>query len=231
MSKGSMLVLALFFGMALATKANTPSLSGKDVTASPVDCREGKGTTVAPSGGGDGAAFAVHRGGPAVQDGSLDTDGERNVALGARRGASAYIPAMTEGHVAGRRATADRAAEPSCEGRRSYQYTSYHADRHATGGRLPFTGPPADLMGRIAMAGGLVLTGGLFWWYGAVWPRRTPIGPIVTRRSPYGPRRHPGPGPRRPATRSHGHASVMPVRARPPADSRTAAATAPDTSG
>ncbi len=37
--------------------------------------------------------------------------------------------------------------------------------------RLPFTGPPVDLMAKLATAGGLVLTGGLMWWYGSLWPR------------------------------------------------------------
>ncbi|MFI6501007.1 hypothetical protein [Nonomuraea typhae] len=38
---------------------------------------------------------------------------------------------------------------------------------------LPFTGPPADFMGKLATAGGLVLTGGIVWWYGSIWPRQT----------------------------------------------------------
>jgi hypothetical protein len=37
---------------------------------------------------------------------------------------------------------------------------------------LPDTGPPVDLMGKLATAGGMVLTGGIMWWYGSVWPRR-----------------------------------------------------------
>ncbi|MEU4578081.1 hypothetical protein ACBI99_34060 [Nonomuraea sp. ATR24] len=47
------------------------------------------------------------------------------------------------------------------------------------GGRrhLPFTGPPVDLMGKLATAGGMVLTGGIIWWYGSLWPR--------SRRDPY----------------------------------------------
>ncbi|MFG1702929.1 hypothetical protein ACFLIM_07030 [Nonomuraea sp. M3C6] len=41
-------------------------------------------------------------------------------------------------------------------------------------GRLPFTGPPTDLVGKLATAGGLVVMGGILWWYGSVWPRSTP---------------------------------------------------------
>ncbi|MFI6298750.1 hypothetical protein ACIBEJ_44680 [Nonomuraea sp. NPDC050790] len=37
---------------------------------------------------------------------------------------------------------------------------------------LPFTGPPSDFMGKLATAGGLVLTGGIVWWYGSIWPRQ-----------------------------------------------------------
>ncbi|SEG57325.1 hypothetical protein SAMN05444920_103236 [Nonomuraea solani] len=40
-------------------------------------------------------------------------------------------------------------------------------------GHLPYTGPPADLMGRLATAGGLVVMGGILWWYGSIWPRST----------------------------------------------------------
>ncbi|MFF4616693.1 hypothetical protein [Nonomuraea jabiensis] len=39
---------------------------------------------------------------------------------------------------------------------------------------LPFTGPPADLMGKLATAGGLIVVGGILWWYGSIWPRSTP---------------------------------------------------------
>ncbi|NUO99268.1 MAG: hypothetical protein HOV96_07075 [Nonomuraea sp.] len=45
-------------------------------------------------------------------------------------------------------------------------------------GRLPYTGPPADLMGKLATAGGLVVMGGIMWWYGSVWPRSVPDGPL-----------------------------------------------------
>lgn len=41
------------------------------------------------------------------------------------------------------------------------------------GCHLPFTGPPADFMGKLATAGGLLLTGGIVWWYGSLWPRQS----------------------------------------------------------
>ncbi|SDJ62103.1 hypothetical protein [Nonomuraea jiangxiensis] len=44
---------------------------------------------------------------------------------------------------------------------------------HRTG-HLPFTGPPTDLMAKLATAGGLVVMGGILWWYGSIWPRRLP---------------------------------------------------------
>jgi hypothetical protein len=228
MSRGSMLALALFFAMALAAKTNAPSPSGVDTAASPAGCRAGKSTIVLPTGDGlgDKAAFAVYRDEPTVQDDLINANSERSMIFGAKRGASAWIAVGIE-----EQSIASHTVKSSCGKGRSYHHTSYRADRHAVGGRLPYTGPPADLMGKIATAGGLALTGGLFWWYGTIWPRRAPNGPIAIRRSPYGRHRHPGPRPQRLVTCPRDYASVMPVRARPPADSRTAAATAPDTSG
>jgi hypothetical protein len=51
--------------------------------------------------------------------------------------------------------------------------------------RLPFTGPPVDLMAKLATAGGLVLTGGVVWWYGTLWPRsgRAPLEEHLVRLS------------------------------------------------
>ncbi|MFI9588831.1 hypothetical protein [Nonomuraea sp. NPDC052265] len=43
--------------------------------------------------------------------------------------------------------------------------------------RLPYTGPPSDLLGKLATGGGLVVMGGIMWWYGSVWPRSVPDGP------------------------------------------------------
>ncbi|GLW05054.1 hypothetical protein Misp01_01840 [Microtetraspora sp. NBRC 13810] len=38
------------------------------------------------------------------------------------------------------------------------------------------------MLGGLATAGGLILTGALLWWLGTVWPHRTPETPVVTRR-------------------------------------------------
>lgn len=59
-------------------------------------------------------------------------------------------------------------------------------------GPLAGTEPAAGLPVWAATAGSVTLTGGLLWWYGALWPRRTPQRPVNTRRSPYGYRRYPG---------------------------------------
>ncbi|MER7502324.1 hypothetical protein AB0L05_09525 [Nonomuraea pusilla] len=37
--------------------------------------------------------------------------------------------------------------------------------------QLPFTGPPTDLLAKLATAAGLVIMGGILWWYGSIWPR------------------------------------------------------------
>jgi hypothetical protein len=42
--------------------------------------------------------------------------------------------------------------------------------RHGRGS-LPRTGPPADLMGKLATGTGVMLTGATLWWYGSLWPR------------------------------------------------------------
>jgi hypothetical protein len=201
-SRGSMLALALFFAMALAAKTNAPSPSRVDTAASPTDptgCRAAKSAIVLPTGDelGDRAALVAHRDEPAVQDGPISANGEPGVTLGARRGASAWIAVegrSAANHIEGQD-IATHIVTSSCGKGRPYRHLSYRANRHAVGGRLPYTGPPAELMGTIAIAGGLALTGGLFWWYGTIWPRRTPNGPIILRRSPYSRRRHPGLGP------------------------------------
>ncbi|MEU6718127.1 hypothetical protein ABZ897_42235 [Nonomuraea sp. NPDC046802] len=55
----------------------------------------------------------------------------------------------------------------------------HHLDRlpfrsHHAAHRLPFTGPPTDLMAKLATAGGLVVMGCILWWYGSIWPRSKP---------------------------------------------------------
>ncbi|MEU7739518.1 hypothetical protein [Nonomuraea sp. NPDC049158] len=59
----------------------------------------------------------------------------------------------------------------SCSGHQSRHRprTGHHLPR--TGHHLPRTGPPNDLLAKFATAGGLLLTGAVFWWYSSVWPR------------------------------------------------------------
>jgi hypothetical protein len=44
-------------------------------------------------------------------------------------------------------------------------------------GYLPYTGPPADLLAKLATAGGLVVMGAILWWYSSLWPRASYQGP------------------------------------------------------
>jgi hypothetical protein len=44
---------------------------------------------------------------------------------------------------------------------------------------------------QLVTAGGVIVTGGVLWWLGTVWPRRTPDQPISATRSTYGRRRYP----------------------------------------
>ncbi|WP_030455565.1 hypothetical protein [Herbidospora cretacea] len=54
----------------------------------------------------------------------------------------------------------------------------WNRDRVHDADVLPYTGPPADLWGKVATAGGLVIMGGVFWWLARIWPRRTfPVTP------------------------------------------------------
>ncbi|MFC4534378.1 hypothetical protein [Sphaerisporangium dianthi] len=57
--------------------------------------------------------------------------------------------------------------------------------------RLPYTGPPPDLYGKMATAAGMVIFGGMLWWIAMIWPRRTPAGPMMRPRPAYAPGRRP----------------------------------------
>ncbi|GGO73824.1 hypothetical protein [Nonomuraea cavernae] len=41
---------------------------------------------------------------------------------------------------------------------------------------LPHTGPPLALIAKLATAVALLLTGGILWWYGSIWPGSCPPG-------------------------------------------------------
>ncbi|MEU1732938.1 hypothetical protein [Streptosporangium sp. NPDC020145] len=58
-------------------------------------------------------------------------------------------------------------------------------------GPLAGVEPAAGLPSWAATAAGVTLTGGALWWYGVLWPRRTPSQPIGPGHPPDG-RRRPG---------------------------------------
>lgn len=72
-------------------------------------------------------------------------------------------------------------------GIRAHRYNPLLRDQQIR--RLPYTGPPADLYGKVATATGLMVFGGMLWWVGMIWPRRVPAGPLMRPRSAYGPGR------------------------------------------
>ncbi|PZG12379.1 hypothetical protein [Nonomuraea aridisoli] len=104
----------------------------------------------------------------------LQADGE-NVASGS-------IPARESivRHIAVRKGSAAEVEAYSVpEGEPDALIDSTRVDNDCSWGRgrdrrLPYTGLPTDLAAKLATAGGLVITGGILWWYGSIWPRSTP---------------------------------------------------------
>ena len=76
------------------------------------------------------------------------------------------------------------------EGMRAHRYNPLLHRRPVA--HLPYTGPPADLYGKLATAAALVVFGGLLWWVALVWPRRVPAGPLMRPIAPATTRRRPG---------------------------------------
>ncbi|MEV0582261.1 hypothetical protein [Nonomuraea sp. NPDC050310] len=71
--------------------------------------------------------------------------------------------------------------------RNDCRYRDHDRDRDhgwGYGRRLPYTGPPADLMGKLATGAALVLTGGIAWGLSSMWPKDAPSGPGLGRRRP-----------------------------------------------
>ncbi|MET8157985.1 hypothetical protein ABZT47_16545 [Sphaerisporangium sp. NPDC005289] len=57
--------------------------------------------------------------------------------------------------------------------------------------RLPYTGPPADLYGKMATAVGMVIFGGMLWGIAVIWPHRAPVEPLLRPRPLYATGRRP----------------------------------------
>ncbi|SDK14001.1 hypothetical protein SAMN05421874_105265 [Nonomuraea maritima] len=104
--------------------------------------------------------FALHEDGRSLATGSIRARDSIVRYVTVRRGSAAEVAAYTVE-----------------EGESGILVDSTRVDNDCAWGhgrRLPYTGPPADLMAKLATAGGLVITGGILWWYGSIWPRSTP---------------------------------------------------------
>ncbi|GII91300.1 hypothetical protein [Sinosporangium siamense] len=164
--------------------ASTPAASSDkaplvDVSVTKVRCPGNNAGVVMSAGEGEGqVGFTVRRDGAFMYDGLLNPSAKRTVDVNVGSRKSAEIAVEIEGQ-----GTANYKVTSGCAGKRHNRQGKAHA--------LPRTGPPADLMGKIATAGGLVLTGGVIWWFGVIWPRPRPDTPICVDRSRYGRRRYP----------------------------------------
>ncbi|WP_283137301.1 hypothetical protein [Rhizohabitans arisaemae] len=101
-------------------------------------------------------AYTIHRDGRTVGAGSL-APGQRTTTRVPVPGKSADISVRAGDYRAGAQVRAD------CASRK--QAGNPPVDR------LPRTGPPTDLLARLATGVALLMTGALLWWYGSVWPR------------------------------------------------------------
>lgn len=131
-------------------------------------------TLSAEEGGGE-PRFTIYRNGDRITDGVVSPGKTRTERIYVRPGRSARIKVTISGQ-----GTSTFTTKSTCRGMKIHR-----------GGHLPRTGPATDLMAKLATAGGLLLTGGIIWWYGSVWPRRTPAAPITVTRSPTARRRYP----------------------------------------
>lgn len=106
------------------------------------------------------ARFALHEDGRSLARGSIPAGDSIVRYVSIRRGSAAEVEAYTVE-----------------DGEPGILVESARVDNDCAWGhgrRLPFTGPPVDLMAKLATATGLVITGGILWWYGSIWPRTNP---------------------------------------------------------
>ncbi|MFC4589272.1 hypothetical protein [Sphaerisporangium corydalis] len=194
-----------------------------DVAVSRVECPSGDANVVMTAPRDHGTVeYSVRRGDTLVRNGVLWPGVERTIPVHVEPRATERIAVTLAGQGTGRyqvwsrcrpeeesygeyresvysESDDERGGEGRSEGLLSHRYNpllhrhpvthmEYRSIRH-----LPYTGPPADLWGKVATAVGLMVFGGMLWWVALIWPRRTPAEPLLRPRSPYGRRRYPAP--------------------------------------
>ncbi|MEV0997694.1 hypothetical protein [Nonomuraea sp. NPDC050202] len=129
------------------------------MTVDDVGCRSGKVAVRLHNQTRQLARFDLKADGTSVASGSIPARKTivRHVPVG--RGSGAEIEAYS---------VSDHEPETLIDSSHVHNDCPWGHRRH---GHLPYTGPPADLMGKLATAGGLVVMGGILWWYGSIWPR------------------------------------------------------------
>ncbi|MEU4325821.1 hypothetical protein [Nonomuraea dietziae] len=136
------------------------------------------------------AGFAVKRDDHLVERGTVKARRSTTVYVPIRRGSSASIEVDYVGNAHDDKLVDRQRVYNDCTSRSGDwghgRWQNWGDRDHG----LPNTGPPADLMGKLATGAALVLMGGIVWWYGSIWPRQTPDGAFSPTRTADG--RHTG---------------------------------------
>ncbi|MEQ4718704.1 hypothetical protein [Nonomuraea sp. B19D2] len=131
------------------------------LTVDDVACRSGRAEITLRNLTSQPVRFDVKADGVSVATGSIAARKTVSRQVRVRKGSAAEIEAYSvAGHQSEDLVDSTRVTNDCPWG--------HHRDN------LPFTGPPADLLAKLAMAGGLIVMGGILWWYGSIWPRSTP---------------------------------------------------------
>ncbi|MFG1698695.1 hypothetical protein [Nonomuraea sp. NPDC049309] len=128
------------------------------MTVDDVACRTGRATVRLRNQTRQMVRFDLKADGESVASGSIPARKSIVRHVKVRKGSSAHIEAF---------AVSDSAPETLIDSTRVENDCPWGHHRK----QLPFTGPPADWLGRLATAGGMVVMGGILWWYGSIWPR------------------------------------------------------------
>ncbi|GAA3686904.1 hypothetical protein GCM10022224_059820 [Nonomuraea antimicrobica] len=131
------------------------------MTVDDVGCRSGRARVTLHNRTSQLARFDLKADGTSLANGSIPAHKTIVRQVPVQKGSASEIEAFSLG---------DRVPETLIESSRVENDCPW-GHHH---GRLPFTGPPTDLMGKLATAAGLVVMGGILWWYGSIWPRSSP---------------------------------------------------------